>query len=459
MAATAGCRPPAVGQAQPEHRPSSSRSPPRPRDGGAEAVTLVNTVLGHGASTRRRGRPVLGAGGGGLSGPAIHPVAVRAVLRRARRAAPTCRSSASAGWPTRVDAVELLLAGASRGAGRHRDLRRPAGAGPGAGRAATTWCAGARRRRAGRPDRSRPSRSGRHDRASDRVPRRRTLALALDVDDLVDGARGLAARAAARGSAWPRSASSCSAPPAPTPSPRCRDLGFDVFVDLKLHDIPTTVGTAPRVLGALGADVPHPRTPRAATAMLRAGVEGLARRARPRAGTARADRARRHRAHQRRRRAARTSSPSGWRVAVDGGLRRPRLRRRPTSREARALRAAAAVIVVPGIRPAGVAGRTTRPASADAGARPSTAGADLLVIGRGGHPAPTTRRPRPRSPTRSRRRSPGRSGRPTLPGGCRGAAGSAALGSTAWLLPPPSPRTAPGRARRRPPRPGRPAPS
>ncbi|MEZ5208423.1 MAG: orotidine 5'-phosphate decarboxylase / HUMPS family protein [Acidimicrobiales bacterium] len=32
-----------------------------------------------------------------------------------------------------------------------------------------------------------------------------------------------------------------------------RDLGYDVFVDLKLHDIPTTVQRAARVLGSLGA--------------------------------------------------------------------------------------------------------------------------------------------------------------------------------------------------------------
>ncbi len=32
-----------------------------------------------------------------------------------------------------------------------------------------------------------------------------------------------------------------------------RDLGFDVFVDLKMHDIPTTVSKAARVIGSLGA--------------------------------------------------------------------------------------------------------------------------------------------------------------------------------------------------------------
>ena len=36
-----------------------------------------------------------------------------------------------------------------------------------------------------------------------------------------------------------------------------RELGYDVFVDLKLHDIPTTVNRAARVLGALGASLRH----------------------------------------------------------------------------------------------------------------------------------------------------------------------------------------------------------
>ena len=53
-----------------------------------------------------------------------------------------------------------------------------------------------------------------------------------------------------------------------------RDLGYDVFVDLKLHDIPTTVHKAARVLGSLGAGylTLHARDD---AAMLRAGVEGL----------------------------------------------------------------------------------------------------------------------------------------------------------------------------------------
>jgi dihydroorotate dehydrogenase (NAD+) catalytic subunit len=45
---------------------------------GAAALTLVNTVMGM-AIDPVTGDSRLGAGGGGLSGPAIHPVAVRAV--------------------------------------------------------------------------------------------------------------------------------------------------------------------------------------------------------------------------------------------------------------------------------------------------------------------------------------------------------------------------------------------
>lgn len=47
-------------------------------DGGADAVCLTNTVLGMAVDWRKR-RPVLGNGMGGLSGPAIKPIALRCV--------------------------------------------------------------------------------------------------------------------------------------------------------------------------------------------------------------------------------------------------------------------------------------------------------------------------------------------------------------------------------------------
>ena len=57
-------------------------------------------------------RPRLGGGGGGLSGPAIHPVAVRAV-HDVHAALPELPIVGVGGVARGVDAVELLLAGAS----------------------------------------------------------------------------------------------------------------------------------------------------------------------------------------------------------------------------------------------------------------------------------------------------------------------------------------------------------
>jgi orotidine-5'-phosphate decarboxylase len=54
-----------------------------------------------------------------------------------------------------------------------------------------------------------------------------------------------------------------------------RDKGFRVFADLKLHDIPNTVGRAARVLGRRGVDFLNFHAA-GGEAMVRAGVEGLA---------------------------------------------------------------------------------------------------------------------------------------------------------------------------------------
>jgi dihydroorotate dehydrogenase (NAD+) catalytic subunit len=78
---------------------------------GAEAVTCVNTLLGmaYEADTLR---PGLGAGGGGLSGRAIHPVAVRAV-HDVHAALPDLPIVGVGGVTSGWEAVEMLLAGAS----------------------------------------------------------------------------------------------------------------------------------------------------------------------------------------------------------------------------------------------------------------------------------------------------------------------------------------------------------
>ena len=77
---------------------------------GAEAVTLVNTLLGMVIDPHTL-RPAVAAGGGGLSGPGIHPVAVRVVhdVRAAHPDLPIVGvGGVSSGW----DAVELMLVGA-----------------------------------------------------------------------------------------------------------------------------------------------------------------------------------------------------------------------------------------------------------------------------------------------------------------------------------------------------------
>jgi len=78
---------------------------------GAEAVTCINTLLGL-AYDPDTLAPTLGAGGGGLSGRAIHPVAVRAV-HDVHRALPDVPIIGVGGVASAWDAIELLLAGAS----------------------------------------------------------------------------------------------------------------------------------------------------------------------------------------------------------------------------------------------------------------------------------------------------------------------------------------------------------
>lgn len=81
------------------------------QEAGAEAVTLINTLMGMIIDTETR-RPLLGGGGGGLSGAAIHPVAVRTVYE-VRRALPELPIVGVGGVSDAIGAVELLLAGAN----------------------------------------------------------------------------------------------------------------------------------------------------------------------------------------------------------------------------------------------------------------------------------------------------------------------------------------------------------
>ena len=80
------------------------------RDGGADAVTLINTCQGMAVDWRRR-RPLLGNVIGGLSGPAIKPIALRCV-HQVRQAVDIAIVGVG-GIMTIDDCMEFLVAGAS----------------------------------------------------------------------------------------------------------------------------------------------------------------------------------------------------------------------------------------------------------------------------------------------------------------------------------------------------------
>jgi orotidine-5'-phosphate decarboxylase len=98
------------------------------------------------------------------------------------------------------------------------------------------------------------------------------IALALDVDDLDAARRTAAALAPWIGVAKVGHELYAAAGPAAVTA--LRDDGFRVFLDAKLHDIPTTVGRAARVLGRLGVAYLNMHAA-GGQVMLAAGVEGL----------------------------------------------------------------------------------------------------------------------------------------------------------------------------------------
>lgn len=96
-------------------------------EAGAQAVTLVNTMMGMSIDPCS-GRARLGAGGGGVSGPAIHPVAVQAVYE-CRQAHPELAIVGVGGVASGEDAAEMIAAGADAvqvGTATFADPRAPA---------------------------------------------------------------------------------------------------------------------------------------------------------------------------------------------------------------------------------------------------------------------------------------------------------------------------------------------
>ena len=97
------------------------------------------------------------------------------------------------------------------------------------------------------------------------------LALALDVDDLVAAIR--LGRGLKEYFGVAKIGLELYSAAGPEAIGAIADLGYKIFLDLKLHDIPTTVGKAARVLGAVGVST-SPCT-HGGVDMLQAGVQGL----------------------------------------------------------------------------------------------------------------------------------------------------------------------------------------
>lgn len=78
---------------------------------GADGIAMINTVLGMVINTQTM-KPHLGGRTGGLSGPAIRPIAVRAIYQ-VREALPNVSILGMGGVTNGKDAFEMILAGAS----------------------------------------------------------------------------------------------------------------------------------------------------------------------------------------------------------------------------------------------------------------------------------------------------------------------------------------------------------
>lgn len=101
---------------------------------------------------------------------------------------------------------------------------------------------------------------------------RSKLAIALDVDDLIAATR--LARLVSPYFGVAKVGLELFSAAGPEAIGVMQDLGMDVFLDVKLHDIPTTVSKAARVLGVFGARYLTMHA-RGGVDMLTAGVDGL----------------------------------------------------------------------------------------------------------------------------------------------------------------------------------------
>ena len=206
-------------------------------EAGADAVSLVNTFLAMAIDIHTR-RPKLSNVVGGLSGPAIRPIAVRMVYE--------CRQVVRipiigmGGIANADDVLEFMIAGATAvqiGTGQLRRSVPVAGDLTGIYPLLGTSRAPPPRRHRG---------YARHDGTRHCMDQ---LLIALDVDT---GVRALELADDLRGSAGASRSEADSSPPRPFCRQGLVNRGDRVFLDLKFHDIPSAVAAAVDAASGLG---------------------------------------------------------------------------------------------------------------------------------------------------------------------------------------------------------------
>ena len=228
---------------------------------GADGISLINTLLGMAVDARTR-RPKLARVVGGYSGPAVKPVALRMVWQVAQA----------------VSVPVLGMGGIIHRRGRrgvHAGRRHRGGRGHGELRQSHRHRRRHQRhyrllRIPGRQRRQRADRSPAMLTAFDSVPARDRVIVALDCDAweaiaLADKLEGHAK--------WLKIGMTLYYAEGPAIVKMFKRRGFNVFLDLKFHDIPHQVQGAARSAAASGADMLTMHTV-GGTAMMEAGQRG-----------------------------------------------------------------------------------------------------------------------------------------------------------------------------------------
>ncbi len=217
------------------------------REAGADILSLVNTFVGM-AIDPETARPRISFGTGGLSGPAIRPLAVRMVYQVAR-ALPDTPLMGIGGIAELADVLEFLAAGATAVQVGTANFKDPGVSGRLA-RELEEYCA-APGRDGGVAGRTRAAGGARRGRGGGRRVRDERICIALDFP-IAPGVLAMARLVADR-VGWLKVGLEAFVAEGPGLVAEVAATGAKVFLDLKLHDIPATVAGAVAAAARSGA--------------------------------------------------------------------------------------------------------------------------------------------------------------------------------------------------------------